>query len=332
MFKNRLFSNHIMEFYENLGKSFIDLISRKYSYLSIKTEEFQQIKKGLGENMPKVSNSKEALKILIDYLSLFNDGHVKILDGAGNYYSKFRLKESVNFNNKIADSYLSNKKNIGPITLGHLDEILYIQIDNFKENFKKDFDVLYSLFPSEKKFIIDLRPNSGGNRYFADPLIDFFLGNSEKQIAYYTCERIDENNPNSVSDLKPFFITPKINQAQKKVAVLIGPKTYSAGESTALRLGAIPESITLGEVSGGGSGFNKYFLTDGPNAGKEMNYEKIPLKYDSRFGINLPSEIIVKRNNKLLQNNGITPDILIPNNESIFKDKDLVLEKAINLL
>ncbi|MDD4353080.1 MAG: S41 family peptidase [Candidatus Nanoarchaeia archaeon] len=321
-----------MEFYENLGKNVIDLVKRKYSYLSVKTKEFEQIKEGLDENMSKVSNNNEALKVLINYLSLFNDDHIKFLDEEGYYHAKFNLKESINFNNTITDSYLSNKKIIGPITLGELEDILYVRANSFNEKFSKDFKKLYTTNPQNKKFIIDLRPNSGGNDSLATPLIEFLLGNEQKQLSYYSRKRISENHPSILSEFNPEYIYPVFNHLPKKVAVLIGNKTCSASELVTLKLTAIPDSISIGDISGGVSGIPLIYLLDGNKECTKIGFNDFPNNYESKFAINLPSKLIYKRNKELVQNNGITPDILIPSNKSIIDGRDLVLEQAINKL
>ena len=317
-----------MEFYEKLAKNVIDLISKKYSYLSVKTEEFEEAKKDLIKDVPNASNCNDTLKILTKYLSLFKDGHLEVVDSQGFSHKTWNLNKT-NFDNETADYYLKNKKVFGPITVGDLENILYVRISSFSNRFKKNFEELYLLNPSQNKYIIDLRPNTGGDETLAYPLINFLLGDSGKEIAYYLRRRTDECDASKLSDFEPIFIKSDFKHPRKSVTVLIGPKTFSSGELTAMRLKAIPESIVIGDISSGGSGCPACYLTDGKNMGKYVNPSDKPDDFGSKFAIKLPSWLCYKADKTLLQNKGITPDILIPSKDSIVNSKDLVLEKAI---
>nr|MDO8116819.1 S41 family peptidase [Candidatus Sigynarchaeota archaeon] len=69
----------LMEFYEELGKKVVDLISKKYSYLSIKTKEFVMLKQNLRDALTFALNDDEALIILKKNLSNLNDIHIHVI-------------------------------------------------------------------------------------------------------------------------------------------------------------------------------------------------------------------------------------------------------------
>jgi len=148
----------------------------------------------------------------------------------------------------------------------------------------------------------------------------------------YIRKRIDENNPLILSDFKPNYIFPKFEHDAKKIVTLIGPKTYSAAELATLGLKTVKDNIVIGDVSGGGTGTPLPYLCDGVNFGRIINFDEKPNDFGAKFGLALPSLLIYDADKNLIQNRGITPDIIIPSDESIINNKDLVLEKALELL
>jgi C-terminal processing protease CtpA/Prc len=314
-----------MEDYIKIGEKVIELIEKKYSYLAFKSEEYEIIKKGINNEMPNAKNDSQALEVLVKYLGLFEDGHINILNSENRqYHTLLTLKK--NFENSVADSYLNNiikikpgKPGYSPIVLGELGDKLYIRISSFSNDFKDCFNELYSLeklkeLSNKEKFIIDLRSNCGGNSELGENLVSFLLGNSEPKTAFYLQERKNESDPKELSDLKEVQIKSNYSHNHKNLTVLIGPTTYSSAELTAMKLLAVPEAKSIGDVSGGGSG--------------------CPIEYElnNKFKIRIPSWICRKSNKELLQNKGIIPNILVPFNETIKEGKDLALEAAINLL
>ncbi len=68
-----------MGYYEDLGKTVIDVIGKYYSYLSLKSKEFEILKRGLPGALSKVSNDDAALEILNKSLATLHDPHIYIL-------------------------------------------------------------------------------------------------------------------------------------------------------------------------------------------------------------------------------------------------------------
>ncbi len=69
-----------MDVYEALGKNVMDLIRRKYSYMCIKTKEFEFFKHDLVKHLRKVSNDNDALAVFKKSLSVFNDVHLYVIN------------------------------------------------------------------------------------------------------------------------------------------------------------------------------------------------------------------------------------------------------------
>ncbi len=75
----------------------------------------------------------------------------------------------------------------------------------------------------------------------------------------------------------------------------------------------LKNSILIGDYTFGSSGNPKEF------------------KYNNII-VRIPSWVVYKMNGELLEGKGIKPDVLIKAEESITNNKDLVLEKAIEIL
>jgi len=86
-------------------------------------------------------------------------------------------------------------------------------------------------------------------------------------------------------------------------------------------------------VTGGGSACQRRYLLDGPNpAVIAIDFRKRPCELGARFAVHIPSWLMYDRNYNLIQDNGIKPDIVIPSDASIVDTRDLVLERAIEVL
>ncbi len=434
-----------MDVYEALGKNVIDLIHRKYSYMCIKTKEFEFFKHDLIKNLRKVSNDNDALVVFKKSLSVFNDVHLYVINekytipitpaseeeskqqktqvsptgekeakiakvpetpaseketklallleeahyaadlnqehmAAKKYEELAKVARELgqkerakrfhnrarhfrkfirdhNYDNEIADTYLENKKVIGPITVGTIGDITYVRFDSFRPLYRKSFEGFNTLELTHDKYIIDLRAGPGGDFGLVDKFVRFLLGRGKDHVASYVRQRKNVNDPSLLTDFEAATIKSQIwvtlppEEAQnlfdnpefyhgdskiqfehdpKRVAVLMGPMTASSGENILMQLKAIPGSISIGDVSRGQSGYPGFYLMDGPNAGKVMPFTKKPSNYGAKFAMAIPALLNYRNDKILLQGKGLVPDILIPSKKSIVHGKDRVLQTAIN--
>ena len=315
---------------ETIVEGMIDVMSKHYSYLAIKQDEFEQAKSILRSGSKKINDYSELTKLAVEAFSCLDDGHVRVVDEQGNQHSKYKDAPR-NFDYGVAEKYLTEIQKSGPITISKLDDIMYLRINSFCNTTNKHFEWLYSQDISKhRKFIIDLRANGGGSEPLGIPLVSSMSGPEENIITSYTRRRTDENDPSKLSDFRPRYMLPNVSSFKRDVVVLTGAKTYSSAEGITMHLAAIPGTILIGDVTGGGSGNPQPYLVDGPNIGQKMPYDAKPKDLHANFAMTIPSWLSYRLDQVLLQNNGIRPHILIESKDSIVDNRDLVLERAID--
>lgn len=267
---------------------------------------------------------------MIEALSYLKDGHIRIVDAQGHDQSTDHNNPPMNYDPNITEKYLSNIERHEPITLARINDIIYIGIDSFSTRNEKHFDWLYSRKSLvEKKFIVDLRANSGGNDGVGRPLASYMLGSEGPIISAYIRYRTNEENPDELTDFIPRYVMPNHLSFRRKAIVLTGAKTYSAAELITMDLAAIPGTLLIGDITGGGSGCPQRYLVNGPNTGNKIEYNRKPDDFQAKFALDIPSWLGYRLDQRLIQNNGILPHILIKAQDSIVGNRDCVLEAAI---
>ncbi len=311
-------------------KGMIEALSRKYSYLAIKQDEFDQAKSILVSRVKGIEDYSELMKLTIGALSHLQDGHIRVVDGQGNSQSAYQNRAPKNYDSDITERYLSDIQKSGPITLAKLEDVVYIGIDSFGSHNKIHFDWLYQReSPSEKKFIVDLRANGGGNDNLGQFLASFMLGAEGPFISSYFRFRTDENDPTKLTEFRPRYLMPELRSFRRQVVLLTGAHTYSAAELIAMDLAAIPGTVLIGDTTGGGSGCPQRYLVDGPKRGEKIDHNGKPNDFQAKFALDIPSWLGYRLDQVLVQNNGINPHLLIKPHDSIVGNRDCVLERAV---
>jgi carboxyl-terminal processing protease len=119
-------------------------------------------------------------------------------------------------------------------------------------------------------WVVDLRENDGGNMHpmltgvgplaGTGPLIYFVAGRYQVPVAYRKGEAYTHKPGNGVRVPKPY----QLRQPASPVAVLIGPRTASSGEITAMAFMGRPATRLFGQPSGGFTTGNELIpLSDG---------------------------------------------------------------------
>jgi|APSaa5957512622_1039677.scaffolds.fasta_scaffold27260_1 C-terminal processing protease CtpA/Prc len=325
MDREKLLENIIVE-------GMIEVISRKYSYLAIKQDEFCDAKSILESESKGIDDYNEFRRIAVNALSHLQDGHIRVIDGLGKSHSSYKNMIPKNYDFDVTEGYFSDTQKKGPITLAKLDDVVYIGIHSFGNCCKEHFDWLYQRDPpSEKKFIVDLRANGGGNDSLGRYLTSFMLGAEGPFISSYLRFRTDEEDPTKLTEFRPRYVMPLVNSFRREVTVLTGARTYSSAELITMDLAAIPGTILIGDVTGGGSGCPQRYLVDGPRRGEKIDHEKKPYDFQAKFALDIPSWLSYRLDQVLVQNNGIPPHILIKPQDSIVSNRDCVLERAIQI-
>lgn len=138
-------------------------------------------------------------------------------------------------------------------TLPQDQEIGYVWIPSWNVDISNDeIEMIFTDLKNTKGLIVDMRQNTGGDPALATKFASYF---TDKPI-YNGFERFKTGpNPNDFSDsqltLQP---TSSDNKYLKPVAVLTNRYVYSAATTFLYSVDPLENVITIGQISGGGSG------------------------------------------------------------------------------
>jgi carboxyl-terminal processing protease len=200
------------------------------------------------------------------------------------------------------------------------DGIVYFSLDHFDNSASlQAFERILPQVMQAKALIIDVRNNGGGSTAFANSILSYL---TDKPIpAAQSLVRSDDLYARAMGMRAVMWQAPtKFEGAAAlphavftgKIAVLTGPKTFSAAEDFLLAFNALKRGITVGETSGGSTGQPLVFMLPGGGSGR------ICIKRDA-----LPdgSQFVGK---------GISPTVNVaPSLASLREGRDPVLERAI---
>ena len=201
------------------------------------------------------------------------------------------------------------------------DETCYVAINTFADsNVIVQFEKAFKQIMSFKSLIIDVRNNSGGSS-----------SNSYAVVGRLITENCDKTSRWKTRMYRPAHrswglaeewhegesqtIRPRgKEQFTGPVAVLIGPKTYSAAEDFLVPLKSIGRATLIGETTGGSTGNPLVFDVHAAKVAVVSKWDSFP---DG-------TEFV---------GHGIKPDIKVaPTSKNISNRRDPVLEKAIEFL
>ena len=211
---------------------------------------------------------------------------------------EFKVTRKIIEVQSVSSRIISKNKNLG-----------YIRLKSFNENSDEQFLKSIKKFeknPKIKGYVLDLRNNPGGLLTQAINITDFFLDDGE----------IVSTKGRKVAETRKFFARKGDEIKGKPIVVLINNGSASASEIFAGALKDHKRAIILGE--------NSY--------GKGSVQSIIPLRNGG--GIRLTISKYYLPSGKSISEVGVTPDILVEENESDFKinsEKDNQLNYAIKL-
>ncbi len=292
---------------------FIADIKRNYGlfeYKGIKIDTFGNFSR------PKVTLStsdNQLFEIMARQLETLKDGHNSLQSPS--FYAAYDYSRTAPKNNSIN---LGNYVNFGP-PQGAIEyrnmktaSLGYIQIDNFTEK-KSEYEVIDKIleeFSDKKGIIIDVRGNGGGQTDYAEIIASRF---ADKAYTYGKIKTKIGPNPNDFTDWVETKIAPMgKKQFTKPVAILTNRSSFSATEVFLMIMDNFPHVSIVGDTTRGGVG--------GP----------ISRELPNGWGYRVSSKIWARPDGTSPEGKGVYPDYPIWNKPQ--SDKDLILEKAIDLL
>lgn len=327
MFKTKSYSKDQKQAKQNKKayKEFIKFFPKEYSYASTKGIDWNEVIK---QNRNELENSKSssafAIK-MVKALRIAEDSHLSVEYEGQRFETKYLNVVEYNYNLKDVFGILGDIK-INTTTsnfAGIIDSIGYIFIstwmsdpDNLKyitfgdtTGLENSFDEILSILAKLPYLIIDVRSNSGGNEAFAKNFASRFINKSTP----YEKVKIYNSKKGEFDILVTKFIEPNAKQMNYSgnIYVLSGPSVYSSNESFILMMKQVPNAKVIGMKTYGGSG------------------NPVSHTLSNGVTINLPSWQAYSLDGKLIEGNGVEPDIEIKTTKKDFSTKDTLFESVL---
>jgi len=212
----------------------------------------------------------------------------------------------------VQKNYIAHYSNNKIIGYGLINpEIGYIYISTF-ENQSNDYSIIDTIlkdFGNVKGIIIDIRNNTGGSSSNGITIASHFA--DQTRTYEYVKFRINGQR-NMMSDFAADNISPAETIFQGKVAVLTNRYCYSAAENFILMMKSLPQTIQIGDSTGGGSG-TRPLLKELPNGWQ--------YRVSSMLLCDLMKQPITK---------GIIPEIIVKTTKAdSLQGKDSIIERAL---
>ena len=297
-----------------------EIIDERYCYLDYKGIDWLSIKQEYDAKLSTVNNSVELFDLFAEMLDNLKDGHVNLTSSFDrSRYWKWYTDYPANYSSSIIfgkdSKYLGEKYRIaGGFRYGTIDsgKIGYMYYGDFSAAFSNtNVDRIFSAFTECEALIIDVRNNGGGSLSYSEGLASYFF--TKEKVTGYIRHKAGKGH-SDFSDFKEMR-TPSnklLKWNGRPVAVLTNRMSYSATNDFVNRMKNAPNTIIVGDKTGGGGGL-------------PMSSE-LPIGWSIRFSAAPMYDI-----NKMDTEFGIDPDYKVDMNPADMTS-DAIIEKAIEEL
>lgn len=306
--------NSQSDFNKNTYNEFLRIFPKMYSYASMKQIDWTKLIKQ--NNLENSKTNFEFTLKMINVLKNAEDPHLWIDYLGQAYYPHSRKFYLINYNIDEIVKVLEQKKisESKLVISGKYGDIGYIYIEAWDG--KRKNEILTAIdrlreFKSLKNIIVDVRANSGGDedlaREFAScfikaPLPYEMVKNYNEETAKFDIEHIKYINPNTGFNY------------EGNVFVLSGPRALSSNEAFLLMMKQVKNAKIIGMKSYGSTGNPK------------------PYKLSDQITLYLPSWQAYTLDKKLIEGNGVEPDMEIINSQADFIGKDALFNEVIKYI
>lgn len=230
-----------------------------YSFFDLKEIDWNDSRTRFRSQLSSTSTNNELFHLLSSMLLELEDAHVRLDTPIGaSVYTGWFDQFPVNFDESVVTAtYLGASAMMSPqvnMLFGRIDaDIGYLRVHTLGgTGHGADIDFVLSQLGGIRALIVDLRSNDGGNDQNGEAVAARFAD----MTRLYRRVRF-RDGPNH-GDFGPFldsFVSPAGPQSfQGPVAVLTNRGTISSAESLVLAFAVLPNVVSVGDFTGGGSG------------------------------------------------------------------------------
>lgn len=300
-----------------------DDFDRHYSYFEYKNINWDSLKVVYTEKAQEANDYDDFIEhVLKEMLAELKDLHVAIIDKNDDFIRCYTPPVEINFRydsafmaNYLPEEYKTTSNQIFSYKIMD-NNIGYINIASWTSEtdvieFNRHFTNNFDTYNGCKGLIIDVRTNTGGKESLAREIAGRFA--SESQVYAYRKYR-NGNEHDDFSPLQSAEFAPSGEQPYTKpVVLLIGDGCMSSNESFILMMKTLPHVTTVGDTTRGSSA-------------RPIEYSTEQTKY------RISSWIAYKTDRTILEDVGIFPDYPIDAKDSYIDQKDMLMEKAFDLI
>jgi hypothetical protein len=272
-------------------EAFWKLLDENYCFFDYKNVDWNDVYNRYRPLVDDTMEPAELIRILSRMADELQDGHINIISYYSFYsYDGWYAAYPPNFNHGILQNLLVNSERTGSY-----DEIKYRLIGNgigyiyygtFSESIlETELNKIFQTFRNCRGLIIDVRNNGGGSLTNSDRLASRFV--DRRILCGYMQHKTGKGHDN-FSEPFPLYLEPSGANSSwlKPVIVLTNRRSYSATNNFVSKMHILPHVRTLGDTTGGGSGFP--FTSELPN-GWRVRFSTSPIldvhKQHTEFGI-----------------------------------------------
>ena len=247
-------------------------------------EVYHKYKVRVDDNM----NEDQLFEVLCNMLSELRDGHVNLTYSMdyGRYWT-WQEAYPKNYNDSLERRYLGTDYKIASGLRYRIldDNIGYIRYESFQQPIGEgNLDDVLAYLALCRGLIIDIRNNGGGDLTTAELLAARFV--HEKTLVGYMQHKTGTGH-SDFSDMEPQYLEPSRNiRWHKGVCVLTNRSVFSAANTFAVMMRALPNVKIVGDHTGGGSGMP---MSNSLPNGWSVRYSACPMydrdRQQTEFGI-----------------------------------------------
>lgn len=235
-------------------------IDERYSFFAEKQINWDSLREVYQPLVAQTATDQALFKMLADLLFELRDGHTNLttpFDQSRNW--EWFLNYPPNFSNELVEQYYlrNNFQQLGPFRLQTIDSVLYVYYPDFGESFSEDqLDILVREANSQRGLVLDIRHNSGGSLRLAERLAATFCAAT---LPYARTRYKTGKGRADFSDWETAVIQSRqAGVYSGKLALLTNRRCYSAANTFAHMISLLPQTIIIGDRTGGGGGSPAY--------------------------------------------------------------------------